>query len=359
VARTVFVLATALALGLPACGEIGGFEQAELDLTLDCSDGECQCATGFSNCDGELANGCENTALDLNNCGACGAPCGGECIDGRCAPLVVVPSDEYTGRFVTTDTHLIAATCSSLQVQPLDGSAPTILDADVSCRTHVAADGDDVFFGGGTFVKRGTTKGDVQVVAEEQSMVYDLALAPRYLYWIDLNLADNLAFIRRSTRAGGAVETVFPLGPDFYGEMKIQDGTLYWSSYYPGGLHAIKLDGQQELTNIFLDSRMTEPFALNDHYAYWSSYEGSILRKPLDGGKSEVLLPDPKYVTSIVIDDTHIYWTDYNRSSVSRATLDGGDVSVLAEKQTEPIRLQLVGDWLYWSTLDGIVRMRK
>jgi hypothetical protein len=44
-----------------------------------CSMGMCAlgtCETGFKNCDGNDANGCEtNTGTDPNNCGACGAPC--------------------------------------------------------------------------------------------------------------------------------------------------------------------------------------------------------------------------------------------------------------------------------------------
>lgn len=43
------------------------------------------CATGFANCDGAPANGCEaNLATDAKNCGACGVVCAMGCAAGHC-----------------------------------------------------------------------------------------------------------------------------------------------------------------------------------------------------------------------------------------------------------------------------------
>jgi hypothetical protein len=48
-----------------------------------CTGGVCgspTCASGFGNCDGNAANGCEdNVSGDVNNCGACGNVCGASC----------------------------------------------------------------------------------------------------------------------------------------------------------------------------------------------------------------------------------------------------------------------------------------
>jgi len=69
--------------------------------SLQCTAGVCagaRCNTGFGNCDGSLANGCERSLIsDMNNCGACGQACiplpgmtasctGGGCLLLGCRP---------------------------------------------------------------------------------------------------------------------------------------------------------------------------------------------------------------------------------------------------------------------------------
>ena len=53
-----------------------------------CSAGHCafSCISGFANCDGDAANGCESApATDPMNCGVCGNRCvSGRCVGGRC-----------------------------------------------------------------------------------------------------------------------------------------------------------------------------------------------------------------------------------------------------------------------------------
>lgn len=65
--------------------------------TANCAAGVCgvTCASGFANCDGDMANGCElQTSNNVTNCGACGTVCSvphasagcanGSCTVGRC-----------------------------------------------------------------------------------------------------------------------------------------------------------------------------------------------------------------------------------------------------------------------------------
>jgi hypothetical protein len=62
--------------------------------TAGCSSGSCtiaSCNPGWANCDGQISNGCEtNTAVDPTNCGGCGTVCNGTngtalCQSGSCA----------------------------------------------------------------------------------------------------------------------------------------------------------------------------------------------------------------------------------------------------------------------------------
>lgn len=71
------------------CGEVCGGECA--DFTNGdgvCDAGICvlgTCTTGFDNCDGNEANGCETTLGTQTDCSACDDDCGtGTCVDGYC-----------------------------------------------------------------------------------------------------------------------------------------------------------------------------------------------------------------------------------------------------------------------------------
>jgi hypothetical protein len=77
---------------LTDCGSCG----VPCDLanaTESCSTGSCtltSCSSGYGNCDGSSANGCEVALTTLTNCGACGTPCapanatGPSCSTGSC-----------------------------------------------------------------------------------------------------------------------------------------------------------------------------------------------------------------------------------------------------------------------------------
>jgi hypothetical protein len=60
------------------------------NATAGCVGGGCTlgaCASGFGNCDGNAANGCETSLMTSNtNCGACGTRCVGShvCLNGSC-----------------------------------------------------------------------------------------------------------------------------------------------------------------------------------------------------------------------------------------------------------------------------------
>jgi len=69
-------------------GSCGCSDDAECGANGDCVTGVCGCRSGFADCAGGVADGCEvDTDTDEANCGACGTACGaGEtCAFGSCA----------------------------------------------------------------------------------------------------------------------------------------------------------------------------------------------------------------------------------------------------------------------------------
>ena len=82
------------------------------------ADGKCVCDSGWSDCDGNIANGCEvNLLVNLTNCGSCGAVCSGGamCIGGSCVPAPVMNfgfdgtnwlQDSITGKSLTNHAQV-------------------------------------------------------------------------------------------------------------------------------------------------------------------------------------------------------------------------------------------------------------
>ena len=80
------------------CGSCGNRCTAPANAIARCAAGGCtfECDAGFSNCDGNPANGCESNLKELTNCGACGARCEragatASCATGSCALVACLP----------------------------------------------------------------------------------------------------------------------------------------------------------------------------------------------------------------------------------------------------------------------------
>jgi hypothetical protein len=77
-----------------------GGDAASPPNTVSCDGTGCVCATGFGNCDGTWADGCEaNLASDPANCGACGNACMGTCMAGACSSTGLNPGVAPGGNF--------------------------------------------------------------------------------------------------------------------------------------------------------------------------------------------------------------------------------------------------------------------
>jgi hypothetical protein len=87
------------------CGMCGNICPTPAGGTAGCAAGMCTlagCNAGFSNCDGNPANGCEfDTTVDANNCGGCGITCGsGMCAASKCVctkTVLLIADDSPTG----------------------------------------------------------------------------------------------------------------------------------------------------------------------------------------------------------------------------------------------------------------------
>lgn len=140
--------------GAPNCVRVGSDPEhcGGCGLTCgpgsECRSGTCVCESGFADCDGDTANGCE-TALqqDVSHCGACGQACAaGEVCDGTgvCALTCQVGLTDCDGSCVnlaSDERHCAAcgATCEGGEVCDGAGSCST------SCQRGLTECGNSCF----------------------------------------------------------------------------------------------------------------------------------------------------------------------------------------------------------------------
>ena len=105
-----------------------------------CVQGNCvpACISGYSNCDGDLQNGCEAYLLtDTSNCGACGTTCTGgkSCINGGC----VCPTGQFVYKGVCViRTYIDPSIRNEMCISPLspcNGDCVNLQTSAINCGT--------------------------------------------------------------------------------------------------------------------------------------------------------------------------------------------------------------------------------
>jgi hypothetical protein len=213
-----------------------------------------------------------------------------------------------------------------------------------------------------------------------------------------LALGVRNATIYRVSIADGTAETLIDQTGSSPDGVVVQDGVVYWTtmgkptqdpslgtgemsrvySHRNGGLHAVGLDGTGQ-RDVLPDGVITTGKQLASDGAgtlYWGDREGCrVSRVRVDGtGLTDLLINTPgrrldAECVGVAVDPArgHLYWTQKGlpKSGTGRIFRAGleippgeaagqrSDIEVLWDSLPEPIDLDVVGDWLYWTDRGG------
>lgn len=141
-------------------------------------------------------------------------------------------------------------------------------------------------------------------------------------------------------------------GEDNLYAIAVDDRFLYWGSNE--GLRQAPLDGGAPSTLVPIASvRAIVPFGEYVYFAQSSFGNGRIARAPRDGGEPQIIASSPG-ARDLAIADGHVYWSDPGSSldtgQLFRATLDGSEVTLLADGLAQPSDIALDADFIYVSS---------
>jgi hypothetical protein len=196
-------------------------------------------------------------------------------------------------------------------------------------------------------------------IAPHEHQPNGIAAGETHVYWTNYGLNGGGAVKRILTRVGGSEpEPLVPNG-QYFGVIAIDDTHAYFVSFYnymtndvmsvrsAGGAAAV-LATLQNPAGITLDGT----------YVYWTNFVGGqVMRATRDGADATVLNPNHIKVgmTGITIHGGYIYVTNVGSTgddgTISRLAKDGGDFTVLAERQATPFRIVVDDAHIYWTNM--------
>jgi len=307
-----------------ACGNVCGTANT---TSAACALGQCEltCSTGYSNCDGKDATGCEQSLDDSKHCGACGHDCqGGGCTAGVCQP-------------VTLATGLPGPSAIAIA-----GGLVWVATNKTTCTTAGCTTTRNL-------VSVPKTGGTVTTVVPNSGDIRDIA--------VDSN--DNLVLI--------ANKDIFQLAPGQTVLVKLADGGdptaiavnathVFWPTN--GALR--RLARSDNTTSDLLSNNVNDWSAeiLGDTLFFYGKGSGDgVYRVPTSGGAATLVSPGK--VWALAVDTANVYWTDENNpGSVWKAPVGSGAATALASAQGRPKPILADGTHVFWWNREKAQLMR-
>ena len=369
-----------------ACNGTGG--------TPSCTNGSCgiACFTNRGDCNVDAGDGCEASLLtDGRHCGACGRDClGGACSAGKCQPLVLATG--VNPKRIAVDSQFVYWTNEGTQAAGFSdgsvykvsklGGTPVALATNQPRPIGITVDATHVFFTtqgpSGTYngsVKRVPTGGGTVVtLASAQPMPWAVAIDPLgRLWWAcrgTYNTSsqpysyNNDGSVRRSAKDGSgqvvvAANQAEPVAIAFPGWVGSGDAEAVWAlrgGYMSslGGIGYHRTSGTNQ--TIVSGQPFPESVAADTNYAYYPVQGGGVRRALLYNPASQppLVIRDTlggNSAEGMLVDATHVYWTETGSGQLRRAPIAGGTTENLhniGNNYTVPLGLASDGTAMYW-----------
>jgi hypothetical protein len=310
---------------------------------------------------------CGGTAVGPSSAAPPG-PVDAGCAVGRC--LVILASGQTqpgdlavnaNGAFWTTEASIAAGTIASVPLGGGDvttiasGQSPYALAVDA---TYVYWTSEQVADDGGVegAVLRAPAAGGTPTALAIGRNAQGIAINATMAAWVTVDGA-----VLSVPLAGGAPTTLATQQLAY--AIAVDDANAYWVTYAtPGGvLTKAPLAGGPS-TALASDQDRAAPIAVDDTNVYWMSGEATVMSIAKTGGTPAVLVPGPAPAQesmpfSLAADGTSVYWTDQAGGTVSKVSVAGGDVTVLATGQSGPSAIAVDGTSVYWLNDGDVMRL--
>lgn len=130
----------------------------------------------------------------------------------------------------------------------------------------------------------------------------------------------------------------------------------YWNNHDDDRIVATEIVNFQETRDF---TRTLNPTALvgDATHIYWITDGGAVFKQPKEtpdaGALMSTLADKQGLITSLAIDDKHVYFTAPGAGQIRRVGLAGGEVEVVVAEQNDPQRVVLDKTRLFWTTYAG------
>lgn len=340
------------------------------------------CNTGYTDCDGQAANGCEaQLASDSNNCNSCGHSCGGgSCSSGVCQAMTLASGLDNPYRLTTDSTSVYWKDNAALKSMPLAGGTIKSLVPYPGGYGALGANGNYMYYSGNSYnytcnISGGNCSGNSN---------------SNGTYAVDMKIYGGMLYYASNVKVMTAVEGHFPADPQpVYNSPNWPNGgigglnnvgsTLYWKDFnYSSGWTIKTMTGTGPYTPTIIASggllssgctgsvaiTSTASLAVDGTYLYWledaciSTVRTTFIKRQIIGDTSSTVnlvnLTAAGYSSAtnaqMLVDGTNLY---------IRMTTEVGLAGVIIVNKTtgaiRQITTQTTGDitidstYLYWT----------
>jgi hypothetical protein len=363
--------------------------------------GSLQCSSAQTVCSGT----CVDTSSDVNNCGACGATCGGTCALGQCTITLVAAQSGAplgAGAIAVSATDAYYFGSGGLMSVPIAGGTPKVADPNGS--GAIAVDAANVYyFNNAGLVSLPFAGGQPQLIAPGAGN--SIAVSTSGVCWASMGQSAIQCASFGSTVDDGGTLPVLTANEPSPGGVAGSADAVFWTNAgkitIGGGVQALTGaigmtalssapdagsddagagDDAGDDAGAAADDAGSAAFAtgqndpasiaLEGASLYWTNTgttannytDGAIMTVPTSGGTPKVLAASQASPANLAVDGKDVYWTNsgtlansYADGAVMSVPVAGGTPTVLASGQDSPMGIAVDATSIYWITANGAV----